>query len=87
MNDNGLKEGPFGLAKRAISQAETVRFAMRNGPFQNVKRYVLKRCKYFSVSPNAESRVGGRLSSCRKENHYAADSDVGVDDILEDSVG
>ena len=28
-----------------------------------------------------------RLSSCCKENHYAADSDVGVDDILEDAVG
>ena len=37
--------------------------------------------------PNAESRVGGRLSSCRKENHNAADADVGVDDILEDAVG
>lgn len=60
---------------------------MRKGPFQNVKRYVLNRCKYFSISLNAESRVGGRLSSCCKENHNAADADVGVDDILEDAVG
>lgn len=44
-NFTALPYVSFGVAKRSISQSQTVRFAVPNGPFRSLKRSISQRQK------------------------------------------